>query len=83
MKNPIKHIYDYISNDLAQVDIAIKSCVSNRDNTIKLTSDYLLEAGGKRLRPALAIMSAKLFDYNGDNHIKIATAVEFIHSATL
>lgn len=83
MKNPIKHIYDYISNDLAQVDVAIKSCVSNRDNTIKLTSDYLLEAGGKRLRPALAIMSAKLFDYNGDNHIKIATAVEFIHSATL
>ena len=83
MQNSIKHIYDYIRDDLAQVDQAIKLCVSNRDKTIKLISDYLLEAGGKRLRPALAIMSAKLFDYNGKNHIKIATAVEFIHSATL
>ena len=83
MQNSIKHIYDYISNDLSQVDQTIKLCVSNRDNTIKLISDYLLEAGGKRLRPALTIMSAKLFGYNGNNHIKIATAVEFIHSATL
>ena len=79
MQNSIKHIYDYISNDLSQVDQTIKLCVSNRDNTIKLISDYLLEAGGKRLRPALTIMSAKLFGYNGNNHIKIATAVEFIH----
>jgi octaprenyl-diphosphate synthase len=83
VQNSIKYIYDYFSNDLLQVDQTIKLSISTRDNIIKLISDYLLEAGGKRLRPILTIMSAKLFDYNGNNHIKIAAAVEFIHSATL
>ncbi len=83
MPSKVKHIYTYIDHDLAQVDQIIKSCVEHRDNTIKLLSDYLIEAGGKRLRPAFAILSAKLFGYSGDDHIKIAAAVEFIHSATL
>ncbi len=46
-------------------------------------SDHLVGAGGKRLRPLIAIAAAGLCDYRGDGHIKLAAAVEFIHNATL
>ncbi len=44
---------------------------------------HLVEAGGKRLRPMLTLAAARLFDLEGDNHIKLAATVEFIHTATL
>jgi octaprenyl-diphosphate synthase len=81
--NTLKHVYDYVSPDLKQVEQLIKKSVEQRDATINLITDYLITAGGKKLRPLFAILSAKLFEYEGNNHIKIATAVEFIHSATL
>ncbi|RLQ87425.1 polyprenyl synthetase family protein [Notoacmeibacter ruber] len=46
-------------------------------------SNYLVTAGGKRLRPMLTIASASIFGYRGDDHVKLATAVEFMHTATL
>ncbi len=46
-------------------------------------SNYLVTAGGKRLRPMLTIASASIFGYQGDHHVKLATAVEFMHTATL
>ncbi|MCB2109172.1 MAG: polyprenyl synthetase family protein, partial [Rhodobacteraceae bacterium] len=44
---------------------------------------HLIAAGGKRLRPLLTLAAAQLCGYGGDRHIKLATCVEFIHSATL
>ena len=44
---------------------------------------YLIDAGGKRLRPLLVLLSAKACGYNGDRHIALATIIEFIHTATL
>jgi len=44
---------------------------------------HLIEAGGKRLRPILTLAGAQLCGYRGDAHVKLAAAVEFIHSATL
>jgi octaprenyl-diphosphate synthase len=43
----------------------------------------LVEAGGKRLRPMLTLAAARMCGYEGDNHIKLAATVEFIHTATL
>jgi octaprenyl-diphosphate synthase len=50
---------------------------------VQLISNYLANSGGKRMRPILTILSAKMFGYQGDNAIKLAAAVEFIHMATL
>ncbi|MEE2525268.1 polyprenyl synthetase family protein [Hyphobacterium sp. HN65] len=44
---------------------------------------YLVEAGGKRVRPLVTIAAAKMIGYSGDAHLKLAAAVEFIHTATL
>ncbi|MDE4134284.1 polyprenyl synthetase family protein [Phaeobacter sp. QD34_3] len=44
---------------------------------------HLVEAGGKRLRPMLTLAAARLCGYQGDNHVKLAATVEFIHTATL
>ncbi len=44
---------------------------------------HLIDSGGKRLRPMLTIASAKLCGYQGDGHIRLAAAVEFMHTATL
>lgn len=44
---------------------------------------HLIDSGGKRLRPMLSIASAKLCDYHGAGHVRTASAVEFMHTATL
>lgn len=44
---------------------------------------YIINSGGKRLRPAIAILCAKACGYEGDKHINLATIIEFIHTATL
>jgi octaprenyl-diphosphate synthase len=46
-------------------------------------ANHLISSGGKRLRPMLTLASANLFGYQGDGHIKLATSVEFLHTATL
>jgi len=44
---------------------------------------YIINSGGKRLRPMLLLLSARLFGYSGTHHITLAAVVEFIHTATL
>ncbi len=44
---------------------------------------HLIKSGGKRLRPMLTIATAEMCGYRGDKHVKLATAVEFMHTATL
>ena len=50
---------------------------------IPALAGHLIQSGGKRLRPILTLAAAGLCGYDGDNHIRLATAVEFIHTATL
>ncbi len=44
---------------------------------------HLIDSGGKRLRPMLTIAASKLCDYRGNGHIRVASAIEFMHTATL
>ena len=44
---------------------------------------YIISGGGKRVRPLLAVLAARAIDYQGDAHIRLATIIEFIHTATL
>jgi octaprenyl-diphosphate synthase len=53
------------------------------EDLIQLISNHLASAGGKRIRPILTILTAKMYGYEGKNAIRLAAAVEFIHMATL
>ncbi len=68
---------------MASVNELILSKAGSDVELIPEISNYLVNAGGKRLRPMLTIASAEMFGYRGDAHIRLATAVEFMHTATL
>jgi octaprenyl-diphosphate synthase len=70
-------------NDLSDMDIAIKQRLLYKDQLVQNITYHIINSGGKRLRPMLLILSAKLFGYQGSRHINLAAAVEFIHTATL
>ncbi|HJQ58933.1 MAG TPA: polyprenyl synthetase family protein [Vineibacter sp.] len=69
--------------DLDRVNAMIVARMSSRVALIPKLADHLVGAGGKRLRPLLTIAAAQLCGYQGEQHIKLAACVEFIHSATL
>lgn len=79
----IKEIHQYLANDIKKMNSVILDSLSVEEKLIKLISNYLANSGGKRIRPILTILSAKMFGYIGENDIKLAAAVEFIHMATL
>lgn len=72
-----------IENELKYVEEEIKKHSLASDTLLRETSEHLLKAGGKRLRPAFVILSAKLFDYHREKVIPLAAAVELIHMASL
>jgi octaprenyl-diphosphate synthase len=70
-------------DDMAGVDRFIKARMESSAPTIPALADHLISAGGKRLRPLVAIAAARMCGGTGDACLKLATAVEFIHTATL
>ncbi|HJD63210.1 MAG TPA: polyprenyl synthetase family protein [Rickettsia endosymbiont of Degeeriella rufa] len=79
----IVKIQQDLKDEVTQLNNLIISCLKSDEELIEKVGKYLLEAGGKRIRPLLTIITAKMFDYSDDSHIKLASAVEFIHTATL
>lgn len=76
-------IFRYTNVELNKVNKLIIDSLYKRDKHIKNIGEYLINSGGKRLRPIFTILSAKLFDYQGDKHVYVAASVELIHTATL
>ncbi|PHS71435.1 MAG: octaprenyl diphosphate synthase [Methylophaga sp.] len=79
----IQSIYSLIDNDMVAVDSMIQSRLQSDVVLINQLGHYIINSGGKRLRPALAILCARACGYQGDKHINLATIIEFIHTATL
>lgn len=79
----ITNLHKALEPDLTAVNRLIVSYLATDENMIESIGKYLLESGGKRIRPILTLLSSKMCGYEGDNDIKLATAVEFIHVATL
>ncbi len=69
--------------DMAGVDALITDRMRSDVPVIPALAEHLIAAGGKRLRPLVAIAAARLCGGEGDACLKLATAVEFIHTATL
>jgi octaprenyl-diphosphate synthase len=72
-----------IRADMNKVNEYIQSQLYSDVSLIDQLGHYIVNSGGKRLRPALVILSAGVFSYQGDQHIKLASIIEFIHTATL
>jgi octaprenyl-diphosphate synthase len=69
--------------DMAGVDALIVARMDSPVPTIPALAEHLIAAGGKRLRPLLTVAAARLAGGRDDNCLKLAAAVEFIHTATL
>ena len=76
-------IYKSIQEDLVKVEDSLRA-VSKVDFTwLAKLLGHSLKSGGKRIRPALTLLSGKFYDYNLDYLLSMATAVELLHTATL
>ena len=72
-----------VAGDMDRVNQTILSRTGSEVAMIPEVANHLISSGGKRLRPILTLATAGLCGYSGDGHIKLAAAVEFMHTATL
>ncbi len=72
-----------VSTDLNQVNSVILDRMQSEVALIPELAGHLIAGGGKRMRPMLTLACARLLDYSGTRHHRLAAAVEFIHTATL
>ena len=72
-----------IAQDLGQVDEVIRRSLDSEVALIRTIAQYIVAAGGKRLRPALVLLAARAFGEAGRARHELAAVIEFIHTATL
>ena len=72
-----------LAPDMAAVDAVIRARLHSEVVLVNQVGEYIVNSGGKRLRPALVLLAAQAFGYKGTHHHDLATVVEFIHTATL
>lgn len=72
-----------VADDFTQVNELIIRQLHSDVTMVENIGHYLIEAGGKRLRPLLVLLVARALDYEGKHHLDLAAVIEFIHSATL
>ena len=81
--NPVARLAALAGADMERVEALITERMGSDTALIPKVARYLVEAGGKRIRPLITVASARMLGYEGDGHHALAAAVEFIHSATL
>ena len=72
-----------VEQEFAAVNILIVSQLQSDVGLVENIGQYIVEAGGKRLRPVVVLLSALANGYEGEEHLKMAAVIEFIHTATL
>ena len=78
-----KEVFELLRDDLAAIEREFGRDTVSNVSAITDIGEYLREGGGKRIRPALLLLSSKLFDYRGRGAIRLGAVVEIIHTATL
>ncbi|HQR02847.1 MAG: polyprenyl synthetase family protein [Proteobacteria bacterium] len=76
-------LYAPIASDMRAVDGVIRTRLHSDIVLIRQVAEYIIAAGGKRMRPALVLLAAGAAGYDGRHHLDLAAVVEFIHTATL
>ncbi|MFA5610540.1 MAG: polyprenyl synthetase family protein, partial [Alcaligenes sp.] len=72
-----------IADDMKALDVVIRERLNSDVVLIRTIGEYIVSAGGKRMRPALLLLVARALAYQGNTHHLLAGVVEFIHTATL
>lgn len=78
-----KSIQNLVAADMGGVNSAIRQYLHSDVALISQMANYIINSGGKRLRPILAILCARACVYTGEKHCLVAAIIEFIHTATL
>ena len=81
--SPVERLNMLVAADMTAADRLIRKGMASSVELIPDLARHLIESGGKRLRPLLTLAAATAGGYQGDGHIRLAAAVEFIHTATL
>src|SRR6266852_5853486 len=79
----VDRLVELATADMERVNGVILSRTGSDVTMIPEVANHLINSGGKRLRPMLTLAMARLVGYAGDGHVKLAAAVEFMHTATL
>ena len=78
-----REVFEMLRDDLAAIEREFGRDTVSKVSAITEIGEYLRGGGGKRLRPALLLLSSKLFDYQGRGAVRLGAVVEIIHTATL
>jgi len=81
--SPVERLHALVADDMAATDKLIHERMGSAVALIPDLARHLIDSGGKRLRPLLTLAAARLGGYAGTGHVRLAAAVEFIHTATL
>ena len=79
----LTHIRHLVSDQQQATDECIIASLSSQVSLIEDIGHYIINSGGKRLRPLIVLLSALTCGYQGQQHIQLAAIIEFIHTATL
>ena len=79
----MEFVLNLLNEDIGRVEEQFREDLTSRVPLIRKVGEYVLASGGKRVRPMLLLLSARLAGYQGGSHIGLASVVEFIHTATL
>lgn len=79
----LEMLYQLVQDDMRRVDATILARISEKAPLIYDVAHHLITSGGKRIRPAVTLISALACGYQGERHISLAAAVELLHTATL
>src|SRR6266567_862071 len=78
-----REVFELLRDDLAAIEREFGRDTVSGVTAITEIGEYLREGGGKRIRPAVLLLSSKLFNYEGRGAVKLGAVVEIIHTATL
>jgi octaprenyl-diphosphate synthase len=81
--SPVERLNALVASDMKAADKLIHKGMASSVDLIPDLARHLIDSGGKRLRPLLTLAAARAGGYQGEGHIRLAAAVEFIHTATL
>jgi len=82
-RSDLDDVFSVVRNDFAKVDALIPRQMTSDIALVSEIGRYIVDSGGKRLRPLIVLLVARASGYQGDAHVRLATLVEFLHTATL
>lgn len=79
----VNHIHQIVAEDFATLNNKVVDQLHSNVPLIENIGHYIIKAGGKRMRPVLVLLCSKACSYTGQQHVDLATVIEFLHTATL